>query len=363
MLVLTMSGTISSSQDLQRAEPQIAPKDEPPGSTPRSIDRRGRVRPIAPGVSVSAAGSPASTLTCIVKDKDGNEYALLPNFAFGGSPKEGDPVRQPGVADGGASEDVVARLSKFTRVNPSGVNRAGGAIAKIETGTEFSNEIPDLGPITGVGGKPLLGLTVRMYGRTSGASVGVVTGIGLNGVQIPFSGVGPARYDGLIVVQGLGGPFSRAGDGGAPVIDRQGRLIGMVFAATSGAQPKSLILPIGPTLEALGVEVAGVATNQDSQQSVVPQPDIVPVQAAPPVTVPLQIAQPVPMQPVFITPTTSQLLVRVGNVILNPARIDYIIARGDEVSVYFADRDEPLKLPRNDVEASQLLQRIAPELQ
>jgi hypothetical protein len=367
MIVLTISAAMGQSQDQIRAKPQVAPKDEPSGSTPKSVNRRGRVRPVTPGVSIGSEMARASTLTCIVKDKDGVEYALLANYIFGSSPKEGDPVRQPGLADGGTGDDVVAKLSKFTRVDPSKANRAAGAIAKLEPGTAATNDIPDLGPVTGVG-RVAVGQIVRMYGRTSGATIGVVTSIELNGVQISFAGIGLARFDDMIVVQGVGGSFSRPGDGGAPVVDQQGRLVGMVYGG-AGDGRQSFVLPIGPTLEALGVEVAGVAAAQAVQQPASPQavpvmipvgpPTAVSVTAPPPVGVPVQFAQPI-ATPTIVTASSSPLFIRVGEVVLNPARIDYIAVRDDEVSVYIAGRGDPLKLPRREVEASQLLQRIAP---
>jgi hypothetical protein len=63
-------------------------------------------------------------------------------------------------------------------------------------------------------------------------------------------------FNDVIEVQGLTGPFSRPGDGGALVYRcADCRAIGLLFARAEEMEgrPKSLVLPLGPTLTALGV--------------------------------------------------------------------------------------------------------------
>jgi hypothetical protein len=105
-------------------------------------------------------------------------------------------------------------------------------------------------------------------------------------------------------------------------------------------------------------------------RAVAPQP--APVQAAPPVAVtpgvpsqpaavaPFVVSQPAPVAPFVVS---TSFFIRVGNTYINSGRIDYVVVQDDTVEVYITDREDPVELRRRDVDASRLLQMIAPQPQ
>jgi S1-C subfamily serine protease len=73
----------------------------------------------------------------------------------------------------------------------------------------------------------------------------------------PDGGTQAAEFENLIGIKGIGAPFSRGGDSGAPVLSTDGKLLGMVFAGSEAPGGEiTFALPIGPVLKALEVELA-----------------------------------------------------------------------------------------------------------
>ena len=59
-------------------------------------------------------------------------------------------------------------------------------------------------------------------------------------------------FTGLFAVAGEEGRFTEGGDSGSPVVNEDGRLLGIAFA---GSATVSLILPIQPMLSELGLSL------------------------------------------------------------------------------------------------------------
>jgi hypothetical protein len=86
------------------------------------IDRRARIRPARPGLSIGHYLVSAGTLGAIVYDRDTREPLILSNNhvlanATSGSDslaRPGDPILQPGGSDGGLNpRDIIGRLHRF----------------------------------------------------------------------------------------------------------------------------------------------------------------------------------------------------------------------------------------------------------
>jgi hypothetical protein len=218
------------------------------------VRRRERIRPVQPGTSVGHFKAGAGTLCCIVRDKDGQKYILSAAHIFAPEgAQEGDPILQPGPIDGAdKNRDQVAKLSRW--ISPKeGVPAAGGeggAIARVLPTNQVSSEILGIGPIRGIQSTLQIGETVQMIGRTSPiiqgqvASLTISTKIWIRSMEREFTN--------LILIQAPSGPFSQAGDSGAPVLTMDGRLIGMVYA---GWPKGTLVIPIRRILDALEVEL------------------------------------------------------------------------------------------------------------
>ncbi len=215
--------------------------------------RERRVRPVRPGTSVSSTNETAGTICCIVTDggagPDGPRYILSADHILGTT--IGAHVLQPGMADGGKlDKDVIGEVARSLPSKSGADNRAAGTIARLTVASEPST------PTFQINGPPLaatLGMTVRKAGRTTGDTVGTITAVDVDAAIGYPDGI--RTFHSLIRVQGTIGPFSQPGDSGAPVVAAaSNQLIGFVYAG-SGDQNTTFVMPIGPVLDGLGVEL------------------------------------------------------------------------------------------------------------
>jgi hypothetical protein len=249
-----------------------------------NTDPKGRWRPVVPpGVSVGHPGITAGTFGCLVRR--GDEVFILSNnhvLADVNAGKAGDPILQPGVADGGTADDHIAKLADYVPIDfgtsepecsiidfitktlnyvagafgsshqlqavkkTPGVNRVDAALARPLSPDLVKNEILNIGVPVGVGAVTL-GLDVQKMGRTTGYTTGKITQIDAT-VQIDYDGL-TALYSGQIIAS----PMSQGGDSGSAVLDMDKRVVGLLFAGSDAA---TIINPIDEVFSALNVELA-----------------------------------------------------------------------------------------------------------
>jgi len=248
------------------------------------IDPKGRWRPVVPpGVSIGHPGVTAGTFGCLVRK--GDEVFILSNnhvLADVNAGKAGDPILQPGVADGGTADDHIAKLADYVSIDfgtsepecsiaefitktlnyvagafgsshqlqavkkTPGVNRVDAALARPLSPDLVKNEILNIGVPIGVGAVTL-GMDVQKMGRTTGHTTGKITQIDVT-VQIDYDGP-TALFSGQIIAS----PMSQGGDSGSAVLDMDKRVVGLLFAGSDAA---TIINPIGEVFSALNVVLA-----------------------------------------------------------------------------------------------------------
>ena len=90
-------------------------------------------------------------------------------------------------------------------------------------------------------------------GRTTDSTLGMITGVGFNGVQVPYPGVGPCSFRDQIIISGISGPFSLPGDSGSLIVTVNTKQpVGLLFAGT-GNNLRTFANPINAVLQALGI--------------------------------------------------------------------------------------------------------------
>ena len=234
----------------------------PPVVTAQALGETGRVRPLRPGISIAHAEVSAGTLGAFV-ELGGDVHALSNYHVLVGSPSAvvGDPVLQPGPADGGRDpEDRVGTLAKFVPLAAGRTATVDAAVAHLKD-VEVDPEHP-VGRITTTveaeGGEE-----VAKVGRTTGLTRGRVTAIELDDVVVGYGEeLGELSFDNQIEVESTSAdPFSRGGDSGSLVYRSDGVALGLLFAGseTGGDNGNGLtyLNPIRVVLDALGAELVG----------------------------------------------------------------------------------------------------------
>jgi hypothetical protein len=263
-----------------------------------ALDRRSKVRPARPGVSVGHFTGNTGTLGCLVRQ--GSDLFIVSNnhvLASLNAASRGDPIIQPGLADGGTPGDKIGELVDFVPLSfldvPAGSTPASqsaqstepqgcaalisglfSGLGKVET-AQPAPVIPQLNTIdvalarlsdsgvaapdiVDVGGPPLgiadaqLGMRVIKSGRTSGLTQGVIMQIDVT-VDVQYD-ARKARFANQIMVT----PFSEPGDSGSLVLDYERNAVGLLF---SGSSLITVVNPIRPVLTALRVELVTEGTG------------------------------------------------------------------------------------------------------
>jgi hypothetical protein len=237
--------------------PIVAYADDDPIDPKRSFPR-----PVPIGVSAGHTSVTAGTIGARVTDGE-HVYALSNNHVFAAvnQGREGDHLLQPGVADGGRDpDDQLGTLAAFEPIRMCQLicpeNRIDAALA-LTTADDLGNSTPDGGY-----GTPRrrtaeveLGMTVQKYGRTTGQTVGRVTGIHAT-INVGYRGT-TARFVDQIVISD--GTFSNPGDSGSLVVTKgvllgDRRPVGLLFA---GSNLNTIANPIDLVLDRFGVTVDG----------------------------------------------------------------------------------------------------------
>lgn len=209
-------------------------------------------RPVPCGVSCGHFRITAGTLGCLVV-LNNNRLCILSNnhvLANENNASIGDNILQPGRLDGGMNPaDRIGVLERFVRINFSGTNRVDAAAAWTSNSLVSPRHVTySLNPSPMA---PTLGLAVMKNGRTTQSTMGTITAVGVNGVNVAYSG-GTARFDNQVVIRGIGSAsFSRPGDSGSLIVGTATRRpVGLLFA---GSATHTIANPIAAVIAELGI--------------------------------------------------------------------------------------------------------------
>jgi hypothetical protein len=220
-------------------------------------------RPVPIGVSTGHPDVTAGTIGARVTDGE-RTFALSNNhiFAANNGGREGDNLLQPGRVDGGRDpDDAFGTLYDFEPLHfcQAGAcqpNRIDAALA-LTTPEDLDTSTPEggYGSPRPWSDEAVLGMSVQKYGRTTGHTVGEITGIHAT-LDVSYRN-GTARFEDQIVITGQ--RFSAGGDSGSLIVTKgvllgDRRPVGLLFA---GSPTTTLANPIEDVLERFGVRVDG----------------------------------------------------------------------------------------------------------
>ncbi len=209
-------------------------------------------RPAPCGVSVGHPRVTAGTLGCLVV-LGNNKLCLLSNnhvIANSNDARRGDTIIQPGRVDGGSSpSDRIAVLENFVPITFPGPNTVDAAVAW--TAFRFVKRTHVTYRVNPRPMQARLGMSVVKNGRTTQATMGTVTDIGVR-IRVGYSG-GVAEFRDQVGVRGVGGVFSRGGDSGSLIVTAGSKQpVALLFA---GRRDNSITFanPIGAVISALNI--------------------------------------------------------------------------------------------------------------
>ena len=218
-------------------------------------DTTARYRPAPIGVSTGHPAITAGTIGARVKDATGRVFALSNNHVYANQNDAtiGDSALQPGPYDGGQNTDYyrIGTLNAFQPIDftLSGENYMDAAIALSSTGELGNSTLPDgygvpnsaiFGDANGDGffdnKNALLNLPVQKYGRTTGLTHGVISGINVF-VEVCYEQlwifcIKSAYFYDQIQISPAG--FSGGGDSGSLIVthDETKNPVGLLFAGS-----------------------------------------------------------------------------------------------------------------------------------
>jgi hypothetical protein len=248
----------------------------------------GRWRPAPGGVSIGHYQITAGTLGCWVRDRRSGARLILSNnhvLANSNDATPGDPILQPGPADGGqVATDRIGVLERFCpiqfstsepscgiansvvdianaiagilganhrlfaqRVDAQAVNQVDCALARPDNNADILDEIYEIGPVSGVA-PAFLGMMVRKSGRTTALTSGTINVVDAT-VNVSYGTGRVATFENQLVA----GPMSQGGDSGSLVVDGSSqRAVGLLFA---GSDQSTIFSPIQAVLDCLEVDL------------------------------------------------------------------------------------------------------------
>ncbi len=251
--------------------------------------RTARERPCRPGVSIGHYQSTAGTLGALVKDRQTGKPMILSNnhvLANGSSlrdvrAKPGDPILQPGPYDGGTLNDRIGVLERYvpllksvsesdcpvaSTVAKGGTrllnlvkrdyeirfykrykteNNVDCALARIDSPDLVNAGILEIGDITGVADAGP-GTVVQKSGRTTGLTNGKIKSVGTT-LQVEMKDDEKLWFADQVVTD----LASQPGDSGSVVLDRERKVVGLLFA---GSEKLTVFNRIANVMERLGIE-------------------------------------------------------------------------------------------------------------
>ena len=247
-----------------------------------------RWRPAPGGVSLGHYKMSTGTLGCTVYDRTTGEVLILSNNHVAANINDaqiGDPILQPGAADGGSvDKDTIARLEKFvpidfgtepatcnlanafvTGVNlftgllgsshqvetfqyhPNASNLIDAAVARPVDEGDIKTEILEIGELAGVKAAAL-GMNVRKFGRTTGLTSGEITVLDTT-VSVNYGSGLAAIFDDQIVTTAM----SQGGDSGSLLVAGDSRhALGLLFA---GSEESTIHNPIQTVFDQLNLSL------------------------------------------------------------------------------------------------------------
>ncbi len=234
-----------------------------------SLEYTQRVRPAPSGISIAHVDVTAGTLGGLFRDAETGKIVILSNnhvLANSNGAALGDPILQPGPADGGAlPDDEIGVLERFVEIDftEGAENRVDAAIATPHDPNALLWATQDIGPEVPSAirrlGESDLGKFVHKTGRTTEHTQGFIQAMFAT-VQVKYDLFQKATFvDQIIISQSPAEEsFSNGGDSGSLIHTSDNECVGLLFAGSEGTETEpatTIANPIGEVMRALNLKL------------------------------------------------------------------------------------------------------------
>ena len=221
--------------------PGLGSAREPDAAMESLVARLTPRDPIQPGISVGHQAVTFGTLGCFVRDKMTGKLCLLSNWhvlAGTANARPGDPITQPGRADGGrVGRHTIATLERMM------LDKDGdAAIATLNGRRQIALEPFETGVVFSGLRMPQIGETLVKSGRATGVTFAKVDGLGRYTLNYPAGRRSIAGFK--LVARQNGNPnneeISAGGDSGSIWYSPDSReAVGLHFAGETDPNPRA----------------------------------------------------------------------------------------------------------------------------
>jgi hypothetical protein len=195
------------------------------------------------------------TLGALVRDLATGAAMALTNFhvaCVDDSWSVGDRMVQPGRVDGG--NETNDQFGSLTRAVLSA--NTDGAVVTVDQGRDWAAEVIGIGDVVGPGPADV-GMAVQKRGRTTEHTFGTVASTEASLSLDYGDGLGTRTFRRQVRITTdatLSERFSDSGDSGSVVMDRDGNVVGLLFAGASDGST-TFANPVATVLDELGVDL------------------------------------------------------------------------------------------------------------
>jgi hypothetical protein len=211
--------------------------------------------PACGGDSIGHPSGATGTVTCLVKNRQGEQFLLSCNHviaALNRGQRDLDNLWHPGKADGGGPDNIIGKLHDFKDLDFSVVNPNFYDVALCRPSGTVEPGLRSLGRIAGVLNDPPLEAPVRKVGRSTGVTQGALFTKN-SSVLITYGPGRRALFENQLQIVGTGpGDFAQQGDSGALVVDMQNNALGMIVSI-SVKQNAAMASPITTIFDDFGL--------------------------------------------------------------------------------------------------------------
>lgn len=191
-------------------------------------------RPAPGGVSIGHYLISAGTLGTVAIDNVSRKRVILSNnhvlansdTVQNSRANKGDVIYQPGKYDGGSSEDAIANLEKWVKLDEEKTNKVDCATATPINDADLLDDVLEIGNIIGMI-NATEGMSVQKSGRTTGLTTGDI--LDTNATVDVSYGKFVARFTDQIIT----GNMASGGDSGSALCTMDNKIVGLLFAGSS----------------------------------------------------------------------------------------------------------------------------------